>query len=169
MKHNQLISEQVDRNFDYKVWVSQLNRGDECFVQSLVEGEGTRKPWHWKFIRAKILNRADGDRDYGKVFLIDVPGNQHIIPATGIYESGFGIKRLVPIPSECKDIEHAVSLDCPIYEPRVDYRISGVRVWLVPPREGNIARRSGAISLIGSSHHSIVFSIEKPSPNAVLF
>jgi hypothetical protein len=169
MKRNQLIHEPLGRSFDYESWVLSLKRGDGCFLQALVEGDGARKPWYWRFARVKILRRTDDDRECGKAFLIHVMGNQHIIPATGIYEPGFGIKRLVPIPSECEDIEHAVSLDGPIYEPRVDYRISGARAWLIPPREGNVARQSGAISLIESSNHSIVLSRDKPSPNAVLF
>jgi hypothetical protein len=46
MKRNQLIHEPLDRSFDYESWVLSLKRGDGCFLQTLVEGDGARKPWY---------------------------------------------------------------------------------------------------------------------------
>jgi len=152
----------------YAEWVASLKRDDTCFVQTLKEGRDTTsapRPYFWKYQHGRIIWGA-GESNTGEI-VVFFGGNVHEVLETGVWETQFGIKRLVPKTIEYADVESGISIDCPFYEPRVDLR--SVRKWTVPSNEISIAARNGAITLTDGSCQSLVLCAEKPSPNALMF
>ncbi len=169
MKQNILIDSTLSWNStQYDDWINSLKRDDTCFVQSLVEGRHeSLGGYFWRYQHARIVWSK---RPMDNNFAVSYNGNLHDIPGTGVWEPQFGIKRLVPHAGnydDYGDVLYAISINRPIYEPRVDLR--KVRKWIVPLSEASVAARNGAIALSHGSQQSLVLCAERPSPSARCF
>ena len=170
MKSNILIDSTLSwDSAQYEDWINSLKRDDTCFVQSLAEGRHeSLGAYFWRYRHARII-WGKRQSENGLIAVL-YNGNLHDIPATGVWESQFGIKRLVPHAGnydDYSDVLYAISINRPIYEPRVDLR--RVRKWVVPSSEASVAAQNGAITLSHGNHQSLVLCADRPSPNAQRF
>lgn len=152
----------------YREWVASLKRNDFCFVQELIEGRVTHRcaavGSYFKYRLAKIIWGSQ-ESSNGEI-AVQCNGRIVEVPATGVWEPQFGIKRLVPRQG-FDDVEYGIGINDVLYEPRVCSR--SAQRWIVPISDDHIAAKNGAIVLLPGSHQSLVLHPEKPSPNALRF
>lgn len=164
MRRNVLIDGSIRwSEAEYLDWVQSLVGGDECFVQSLIEGR-SKYPAHWYYHRVKVLEGATESLN-GNLYISHGIAKQYSPPGVLALVGSHGrFDRIIPCLGFLEGIEHGKGTD-PIYEPSFRNALT----WELPRSEHQIAIDTGAISLSIGENHVLVLHPEKPSPNALMF